>query len=377
MKAMSLTTSESLMLDIIRVAAAMVVALAHITQPYFSTGWPDLTRYAEGAVAIFFVLSGFVIRHVTTRRTATLSHYLNDRLSRIYSVAIPALAFTVGVLFISRRANPSFYAPWLFKHPLSLILQNLVFCGQLWDRHRDPLSNLPYWSINYEFAYYLAYGCFFYLAGARRWISLAVICAFFGYHVLYLSPLWIAGCLIHDLYQKGATGPGATPFLRRFIPLFCTCVVCLPGLYLLSDRWYFLAAPFGTKFHSPIEQFLRSQGILPSAYLFGILWTVLFMGLLFFSRKFAIARSSDLARSIRFISDGTFPIYLFHFPLYVLIAACIPYNHGNPWAKILIFLAAVFFGIAAGPACNLLKDKLRSISIFSGHTLENPIAVPE
>ncbi|HEY6412205.1 MAG TPA: hypothetical protein VIX42_00870 [Edaphobacter sp.] len=49
------------MLDVIRVAAAAMVAAAHLTQNYFSEGLPDLTFLARVSVAIFFVLSGFVI----------------------------------------------------------------------------------------------------------------------------------------------------------------------------------------------------------------------------------------------------------------------------------------------------------------------------
>jgi hypothetical protein len=52
MPAESLTTSESLMLDVLRTVAAIVVAFGHLTQKPFSTNWPDLTPMAVFAVVI-------------------------------------------------------------------------------------------------------------------------------------------------------------------------------------------------------------------------------------------------------------------------------------------------------------------------------------
>ena len=109
MKAEPLGKAESLLLDVIRISAAALVAVGHITQPYFSTGWPDLTFLAEGFVAVFFVLSGFVIRYVTCRRRGTFESYSKDRASRIYSVVIPALLVTVIADSIARHVNPAFY----------------------------------------------------------------------------------------------------------------------------------------------------------------------------------------------------------------------------------------------------------------------------
>jgi peptidoglycan/LPS O-acetylase OafA/YrhL len=46
------------------------------------------------AVDVFFVLSGFVIGYATDSRERTPLTYAINRLARIYSVAIPALAAT-------------------------------------------------------------------------------------------------------------------------------------------------------------------------------------------------------------------------------------------------------------------------------------------
>jgi peptidoglycan/LPS O-acetylase OafA/YrhL len=359
MEVKRLSTSESLLLDVIRVLAAAVVAFGHLSQRFFSTRWPNLTTYAQGAVAVFFVLSGFVIRHVTTRHRSDFKAYLGDRLSRIYSVAIPALIFTLIADSISRRVNPSFYAFWVgeYNHPLRRILENLAFTGQFWWRFRDPLSNSPYWSISYEMAYYLGYGCFFYLSGKARWISIAALCLLFGPRVVLLAPLWIAGCVVHDLYQRwNAAGTTAANLTRLFAALFLLAPVGL--LVLRLNRLLAHTHP-----HLYIPTYPPDQRLFPIHYLFGIVWAALFMALLFFARRISIDPGTSFARNVRFIADGTFPIYLFHFPIYVLIAATIPYNHGSPLPKILIFIGVVIIGILAGRPCNFLKDKLRSFSI--------------
>ena len=182
MNAKRLTLAESLMLDIIRVSASVVVAFGHLTQPYFSTGWRDLTTFGQCAVAIFFILSGFVIREVTTSRASTLRGYVGDRLSRVYSVAVPALLITMVTDGVAHSINPTFYRTVVafYHHPWQPILVNLAFCGQIWNHLVDPLSNSPYWSVNYEVAYYLAYGFFFYLTGVTRWFAIAVLCLAVG-----------------------------------------------------------------------------------------------------------------------------------------------------------------------------------------------------
>jgi peptidoglycan/LPS O-acetylase OafA/YrhL len=351
MKPTPLTTSESLALDVIRVAAAAVVAFGHLTQHYFSTSWTDLTVYARCAVAVFFLLSGFVIRYVTTRRPATLGRFLGDRASRIYSVALPALLFTLLADTLARHLNPAFYANWQasYTHPLYRIGANLLFCGQLWTHGIVPLSNSPFWSVNYEVAYYLLYACWFYLAGITRWLSIAALCLFFGPRVLYLAPLWILGCALHDLYQH----PKRTAITASTLTLLTTLI----AFFTLVSTALAHNHPWGP---APFVRISLSSGVRPPDYLFGLLAAAAFIPILYVARQLTLSRDNATVRAIHFISEGTFPIYLLHFPLYVLIAACIPYNHATVLPKLLIFASVLALGILAGHPCNLLKNKIRA-----------------
>jgi peptidoglycan/LPS O-acetylase OafA/YrhL len=49
-----------------------------------------------------------------------------------------------------------------------------------------------------------------------------------------------------------------------------------------------------------------------------------------------------------------------HFPLYVLVASVIPYDHGNPVAKIAMLLAAIAFGVLLAFPTNRLKEAMRN-----------------
>jgi peptidoglycan/LPS O-acetylase OafA/YrhL len=357
MKTEPLTTSESLMLDIIRTLAAFLVAYGHLSQPYFSTGWKDLTVAARASVGVFFVLSGFVIRYVTCRRSATFSHYLCDRASRIYSVAIPALILTLVADSIARHVNPAFYMFWEPDHarPLFRIFANLIFCGQLRTYLISPLSNSPFWSLNYEVIYYLLYGFAFYFVGKRRIFSIILLCFVAGPRILYLSPLWFAGCVIHDLYQRWNQAGTLNASLNRLLAVSAALLaVLIAASYRDPHLW-------GFGWSRAVNHFVWIVPIKPQEYVFGFFWAVLFIKLLQWARSFSINSDTRTVKTIRFIAEGTFPIYLTHFPIYVLIAACIPYNHASSFSKIIIFISVLSFGVLLGHPANIFKKWLRSL----------------
>ena len=51
-------------------------------------------RYGWDAVKVFFVLSGFVIAYVAETKSNSLPLFFRDRLSRLYSVVVPAILVT-------------------------------------------------------------------------------------------------------------------------------------------------------------------------------------------------------------------------------------------------------------------------------------------
>ena len=192
------STATSVLLDVLRLASAIVIAAAHLTQSYFSTGWPDLTENGRPALVMLFLLSGLVIRYVTVIRRGRMTDFWVDRISRVYSVVVPALVFTVIASYLAMRINPAYYLPnWGVNsgRPLLRIGLNLIFMAQSWNLTYDLFSNTPFWTLSYEVFYYVFYAVAFYLGGIRRGFWLVIVAALAGQHILLLLPLWLLGCL--------------------------------------------------------------------------------------------------------------------------------------------------------------------------------------
>src|SRR4051812_44741075 len=85
----------SLYLDVLRFGAAFMVFISHYSDRRLSGGlfW-QIGGYGRTSVLVFFVLSGFVIAWVSQDKEANLKEYAISRISRLYSVIIPAFILT-------------------------------------------------------------------------------------------------------------------------------------------------------------------------------------------------------------------------------------------------------------------------------------------
>jgi peptidoglycan/LPS O-acetylase OafA/YrhL len=90
---------------------------------------------------------------------------------------------------------------------------------------------------------------------------------------------------------------------------------------------------------------------------FGLLW----MMLLF--ERLKVAEKASWVRWVRLLSEATFPLYLLHFPLYVLIVAIFPNERANAWFKLgMLVLCVGVSALLAKPTVhfkNYLRDLLR------------------
>jgi peptidoglycan/LPS O-acetylase OafA/YrhL len=357
-----LPTATSLSLDVIRFGSALVIAVVHIAQRYFSTGWPDMVESVGlPAVAVFFILSGFVIRYVTCIKYSTLGEYTIDRASRIYSVVLPAILFTIVADTISYHANPSYYlANWgdAISQPGLRIFANVTFLSQVWSRDVALFSNGPFWTLSFECLYYALYGAAFYLTRTRRILWLAVLALVMGPHMLMLVPLWAIGCVVHDIYQHLS---GRNIPLRRFNLVMCGIVVAGTLLWVPAVRAIYTVKQYETllfwHFHHKPLDLAWITWYYRAGFVFGflLLWSSVLLNHLKLDGK------SKSVRWVRLCSEGTFPLYLLHFPLFVLIASLVSYDHGNAWFKAGMFLIAVVVGIVLAPPTNALKNWMRSV----------------
>lgn len=189
----------SVYLDFIRFCAAATVFIVHANYDRFTGGLPFLWRFRDlgnDAVMVFFVLSGFVIAYVASEKERTRREYFASRLARLYSVAVPALILTVCLDYLGSRINHALYDGWWYQSdaPAWRVVVSLLFLNELWFDSVRPFSNGPYWSLGYEFWYYMLYASVAY--SARSWkacIFTGMLCAFIGPKILLLFPVWLMG----------------------------------------------------------------------------------------------------------------------------------------------------------------------------------------
>jgi peptidoglycan/LPS O-acetylase OafA/YrhL len=369
------STGTSVLLDVLRLASAVVIAGVHLTQSSFSIGWPSLTDQGKPALVMLFLLSGLVIRYVTVMRRGTMTDFWVDRISRVYSVVLPALAFTIVASYLAMRINPAYYmANWGANNssPLLRIGMNLIFMAQSWNLTLDPFANLPFWTLSYEVFYYVFYAVGFYLAGIRRafWLVIAAVLA--GQHILLLLPLWLIGCLAHDVYQR-ARNPQIS--LRKLNLIFLAVgaggAVLVPAMFrLLIYLKSFLTRFFWAHHHAPINlHWAYDYYVEGLPTVFVLLWMMLVF------ERLKLAEKATWVRWVRLLSEATFPLYLLHFPLYVLIVAIFPNERANAWFKLgMLVVCVAFSALLAKPTVhfkNYLRDLLR---MYVFHTRLLPAA---
>ncbi len=332
----------SIFLDALRFLAAIVVG--HFTEGTFTSGWPDRTRVAVQAVAVFFVLSGFVISFVVDTKEKNLLDYSVARISRLYSVLVPAILLSGLVLLLVNRFDSVYMSHcnsqktnlgFLYHHPtirfFSQSVLSLTFLNSIHDHDAYPAMNSPIWSLGYEAAYYAFFAVVQFTRGHRRILFLLVSCLLFGTGIIRLFPLWIAGVALHRFSSKYKIPPDRT------IPIGLACLAtCVVGVLVwpLVDLW-------GSSPHSRIlDLLLHGQDRAADAYLYyywGVLTCLLVLAALALENQFSRILL-PLEKPIRWLAAHTFSLYLFHFPLLVLIYVTTHYDRSSVLAKVIVFL---------------------------------------
>ncbi|MBB3595695.1 peptidoglycan/LPS O-acetylase OafA/YrhL [Rhizobium sp. BK529] len=187
----------SIYLDLLRLGAAVVVFLSHahiFLLPSIKIG---PLGWGREAVAIFFVLSGFVISYIRQVSEKEWRIYLVARIARIMPVALLAIAVIFVADSIGMRAN-AFYYDFIntgFFRPISLeaALAYVTFTNQLWFVHAVFGSGEPYRSLGFEVQYYLFFGLFAFSPRRAKVPLLCLWAAAVGPKILMYMPLWLMG----------------------------------------------------------------------------------------------------------------------------------------------------------------------------------------
>lgn len=315
----------SVYLDLVRLGAAMLVFMYHVGGQRLTGGlfW-RLGPYGSQAVTVFFVLSGAVIAMAAEGRCGR--DFAAARVSRIASVAVPALVATLVLDAVGQWLQPALYAAsWGFGGDAWWVkaATGLLFVHELWFGKVVIGSNLPYWSLGFEVWYYLVFGLAVF-GGRWRWVWAAVALVVAGPKIGLLFPVWLFGCGAWWVARRGLVG--------RSVGL---------GLWAGS-----IAAWVG--YEAAVQRFGRPFGVMPDAlmrpevvedYVVGLLMAVNLVGASAASAGFGRLSgcvAGWIGRPVRWAAGASFTLYLFHLPLAQMLAAACPWGVGTWPGRMLV-----------------------------------------
>lgn len=331
----------SLYLDLIRFFAAAMVFVTHASYERFTGGWMreiGLGSFGNDAVVVFFVLSGLVIAYVCHAREKTLRDYALSRAARIYSVVIPCLLLTVILDFAGSRINYAPYAGWWFQtdNPTLRIIANLFLVNELWFSSIRPFSNGPFWSIGYEFWYYVMFGIYFYIRNSSRWWLLGAVILIVGPKILMLMPVWLFGVIAYRCIRLNLV-PKSLGWPLFLLPVIVYVIYrYLNGPHLLLSITRSIFDP----------QFLDNQMAwskeFVGSYLVGILVATHLVGAYLVSNSLSrvLQPSQQL---IRVLAGLTFTLYLLHYPALQFFTAITPGSPQSITHQALVLIGSLFF----------------------------------
>jgi peptidoglycan/LPS O-acetylase OafA/YrhL len=357
--------SFSLYLDLVRFIAACLVYLYHSNQRWLVQEVLPASHFGHSAVVVFFVLSGYVIAYVTATKEKDWASYAASRLSRVYSVAVPAVALTLLLDMMGRSLEVAHYDyPW--DQFLVRSVAALTMLNEVWFVSITTFSNVPYWSIGYESWYYLMFGvlCF----APRRWaIALVVLIALLlGPKIVLLAPLWALGVwLFHSKRLNNLPTSGAWVL----VVVSTVLIVVFHALQVSEVLTEWLKRQMGEQLHA---QLTFSKFFLGD-YLLGILVVANFAGMRQVADTFW-PLLKPVQGLIRWLAGFTFTLYLLHQPLFLFWGSWIagdPKGHVFWWLTTAAVAASV---VAIGMVTESKRGLLRAFIVRALSPFQKPRA---
>ena len=77
-----------------------------------------------------------------------------------------------------------------------------LFLSHAWFLQGTLLSNVPYWSVPFEFWYYAIFGAWVFGRGKWRWLLAGGAALVAGPVILLYLPIWLMGVLAYHLGQR-------------------------------------------------------------------------------------------------------------------------------------------------------------------------------
>ena len=292
----------------------MAVFLGHTNFYWFFCGHVSELGPKNGQdyVVIFFVLSGFVIAwSIDRKKEYHFNQYLFDRMIRLWSVALPALCIGALLDHVGKSMHPPTYSSIFADQNIELkYLLSGFFLHESWFFSIRPGTNGPFWSLSYEFFYYIIFGSIALLPTLKsKLLGGLACCLVAGPKILILSPCWLLGCISYWGCKK-----------LKFNSLLSLGLLTVSGFFLFSTL-----APRWASWSPSTYPGLGVPPLFYSAkylddYVIALALAVLLISL---SRWFSLdTKPSGLFSGlVRNCSKCSFSLYAIHFPLMAFFSA--------------------------------------------------------
>jgi len=370
----------SVYLDLLRYFAALMVYLfhaghfSHYRLPFFGT-------YGGLGVAVFFVLSGFVIAFSSTGKRRDIVDYFIARFARLWSVALPAILLTLVLDTVGQWLALSAYAPmqpypaykWIAASGITALFLNEIWFLDIWLG-----TNGPFWSLSYEFWYYAIFATLIYFRGWQRVAMAGLVMCIAGPGIIIAFPVWLLGVGLFHLLHKHVSADRT----RLGLGALLVSIVCLTLYIMMGGSKIFTALPIAY----PLAN-LKSWGInfWPQSYVVGFFIALNIYGFARMQRVFR-SPSEQTVRLVRTTAETSFGLYLFHYPLMyfckaILAVAQVPQGTFYVLAiYIAPFVAATWLSLKCEPLkfalSRILKTLFKRDKAQSAHGKDVPI-VPD
>lgn len=284
----------------------------------FNTIFYALTSLGHQAVIVFFVLSGFFVGGSVLRNRNQFhwEHYAIARLTRLWTVLIPALVMTLAIDQVIASLTPEALQPEfqvahgfgnnIYSGDLATFLGNLLFVQTI----LTPVfgTNGPLWSLSNEFWYYILFPLCVAAFGKMPNVTLGawprqLAMGLMSGGILTLLPhdmrlgylVWLMGIFVYMSVGK------------LFIKKLHKGMILL---MLVASVGVFAGALVYSK-----STFLQQQLALPSDIVLGLGFALLCIMITQYRAPLFLSGIS------RVISEFSYSLYLSHFPFVILIAA--------------------------------------------------------
>lgn len=333
----------SIYLDLVRFVAAVLVYLYHSNQRWLVKPILPLSDYGHSSVIVFFVLSGYVIAYVAHTKERDWASYTASRLSRLYSVAVPAVALTLLLDWGGRQLLPE-VNNYPFDAFLPRIVGSLLMANEVWFVSITSFSNVPYWSICYESWYYVAFGLLVFVPLRRALWLCALLALLLGPKIVMLAPIWAMGTLLYH-WRRLAEIPEALGWLMALGGAAAIALFLHLGIEHAAGAWF--ERLLGT---AQYTEFTFSRFFLAD-YLLGALVTLHFAGMRRIAHHLA-APLLAVERQVRKLAAYTFTLYLLHQPLFLFWGSVINSDNSENsgyanWARTTVLVAISVVAVGA------------------------------